>query len=172
MASKVAVNRLRKEYKCFESPPFIRAAPLESNLQEWHYVLQGPPDSPYEGGMHYSVVKVPWPAAAHATSSPLQRPARLLLARAKSLCRVDAESRRQSPCRGHHPKVAEPKRRGRSIARYHGKVVFPNDYPFKPPSIFMLTPNGRFETGRRLCLSMSDFHPESWVPAWSVAALC
>ena len=58
--------------------------------------------------------------------------------------------------------------------RYHGKVVFPNDYPFKPPSIFMLTPNGRFETGRRLCLSMSDFHPELWVrrspPAQAAAA--
>ena len=105
MASKVAVNRLRKEYRCFEPPPFVRAAPLESNLQEWHYVLQGPPDSPYSGGL------------------------------------------------------------------YHGKVVFPNEYPFKPPSIYMLTPNGRFETGRRLCLSMSDFHPESWVPAWSVATI-
>ena len=54
---------------------------------------------------------------------------------------------------------------------YHGKVKFPDEYPFKPPSIFMLTPNGRFETGRRLCLSMSDFHPETWVPAWSVATI-
>ena len=26
----------------------------------------------------------------------------------------------------------------------------------------MLTPSGRFETGTRLCLSMSDFHPETW----------
>ena len=36
------------------------------------------------------------------------------------------------------------------------------DYPFKPPSLLMVTPNGRFETGQRLCLSMSDFHPETW----------
>lgn len=45
---------------------------------------------------------------------------------------------------------------------YMGKLKFPEQYPFKPPSIFMLTPNGRFETDRRLCLSMSDYHPESW----------
>ena len=36
------------------------------------------------------------------------------------------------------------------------------DYPFKPPSLLMVTPSGRFETGVRLCLSMSDFHPETW----------
>ena len=35
----------------------------------------------------------------------------------------------------------------------------------------MLTPNGRFNTNTRLCLSMSDFHPESWVPAWSVGTI-
>ena len=63
--SKVAVNRLRKEFRCFESPPFIRAAPLESNLQEWHYVLQGPPDSPYEGGLHGGTSKCP--CSQHAT---------------------------------------------------------------------------------------------------------
>ena len=30
----------------------------------------------------------------------------------------------------------------------------------------MLTPNGRFKTGIRLCLSMSDYHPETWNPLW------
>jgi ubiquitin-conjugating enzyme E2 J2 len=105
MAARACLARLRKEYKNFESPPYIRAAPLETNMQEWRFVLQGPPDSPYENGM------------------------------------------------------------------YMGKVRFPDDYPFKPPSIYMLTPNGRFETDRRLCLSMSDFHPETWVPTWSVATI-
>ena len=28
---------------------------------------------------------------------------------------------------------------------YHGIVTFPNSYPYKPPSIQMLTPNGRFK---------------------------
>ena len=43
---------------------------------------------------------------------------------------------------------------------YHGKLVFPADYPFKPPSISLFTPNGRFATNTKLCLSMTDYHPE------------
>ena len=105
MANRGALARLRKELRAFEAPPYIRAAPLENNIQEWRFVIQGPHDSPYEGGM------------------------------------------------------------------YQGKLRFPDDYPFKPPSIFMLTPNGRFETDRRLCLSISDFHPETWIPTWSVATI-
>lgn len=35
----------------------------------------------------------------------------------------------------------------------------------------MLTPSGRFQTDTRLCLSMSDFHPESWNPLWSVGSI-
>lgn len=54
---------------------------------------------------------------------------------------------------------------------YVAKLKFPAEYPFKPPSIFMCTPSGRFATGTRLCLSMSDFHPESWNPGWSVATV-
>ena len=54
---------------------------------------------------------------------------------------------------------------------YHGKVVFPPTYPYKPPSIMMITPSGRFKTNTRLCLSMSDFHPESWNPMWSVSTI-
>ena len=47
---------------------------------------------------------------------------------------------------------------------YHGKVVFTRDYPMKPPSIMFMTPSGRFETNKKICMSMSDFHPESWNP--------
>ncbi|KAJ3073570.1 Ubiquitin-conjugating enzyme E2 6 [Podochytrium sp. JEL0797] len=54
---------------------------------------------------------------------------------------------------------------------YHGKVIFPEEYPYKPPAIKMLTPNGRFQTDTRLCLSMSDYHPGTWNPAWSVATI-
>merc|ERR1719253_750153 len=35
----------------------------------------------------------------------------------------------------------------------------------------MITPNGRFKPNRRLCLSMSDFHPESWNPMWSISTI-
>jgi len=54
---------------------------------------------------------------------------------------------------------------------YWGRLKFPRDYPFAPPSILMVTPSGRFETNTRLCLSMSDYHPESWQPAWSLATV-
>ncbi len=35
----------------------------------------------------------------------------------------------------------------------------------------MLTPNGRFQPNTKLCLSMSDFHPESWTPNWGVRTI-
>ncbi|XP_076329833.1 ubiquitin-conjugating enzyme E2 J2-like isoform X1 [Tachypleus tridentatus] len=54
---------------------------------------------------------------------------------------------------------------------YHGKLVFPGEFPFKPPSIYMITPNGRFKCNTRLCLSISDFHPDTWNPAWSVSTI-
>ena len=54
---------------------------------------------------------------------------------------------------------------------YHGILRFPPEYPLKPPSVLMLTASGRFKTNRRLCLSMSDFHPETWNPMWSVSSI-
>ncbi|KAF9922443.1 Ubiquitin-conjugating enzyme E2 6 [Linnemannia zychae] len=107
MATKGAYKRLTKEYiNIQKSPPaYLFARPLESNILEWHYVLKGPPETPYFGG------------------------------------------------------------------EYHGKLVFPADYPFKPPSIRMITPNGRFQVNTRLCLSMSDFHPGTWNPSWSVSTI-
>jgi len=54
---------------------------------------------------------------------------------------------------------------------YHGKLVFPPEYPMKPPAIYMITPNGLFEVNVRICTSYSDYHPESWNPAWSCATI-
>jgi len=54
---------------------------------------------------------------------------------------------------------------------YHGVLKFPAEFPHKPPSIIMCTPSGRFQPEARLCLSISDFHPESWNPMWSVASI-
>ncbi|KZP11125.1 UBC-like protein [Athelia psychrophila] len=54
---------------------------------------------------------------------------------------------------------------------YHGVLLFPAEYPFKPPGIKMITPSGRFQPDRRICFSMSDFHPGSWNPAWSCATI-
>ncbi|ORY28661.1 UBC-like protein [Neocallimastix californiae] len=107
MAIKEAYRRLTREYMNIlkSPPPYIIAKPLESNILEWHYVITGPPDSPYQDG------------------------------------------------------------------EYHGVLNFPSDYPYKPPSIKMITPNGRFKTNFRLCLSMSDYHPKTWNPAWSVSTI-
>lgn len=107
MASKPALSRLRKELKVISAdpPPHIHVSCDESNILSWSFLLEGPEDTPYDGG---------W---------------------------------------------------------YWGRLRFPKDYPFAPPSILMVTASGRFETNTRLCLSMSDFHPESWQPTWSVATV-
>jgi len=108
MANKSpAFVRLRKDYRGLkrDPEPFILAEPDPQNILHWHYVITGPPDTPYEDGV------------------------------------------------------------------YHGLLKFPKEYPFKPPSIMMYTPSGRFQTSTRLCLSMSDYHPESWNPSWSVGTI-
>eukprot|EP01133_Synstelium_polycarpum_P003794 gene3794-4375_t len=51
---------------------------------------------------------------------------------------------------------------------YHGRIILPPDYPFKPPNIVLLTPNGRFEVDVKICLSISAHHPETWQPSWSI----
>lgn len=107
MASRQSHKRLTKEYKSIlaNPPPYIIAKPNEENILEWHYVITGPPNTPFEQG------------------------------------------------------------------QYHGILRFPSEYPFKPPSISMITPNGRFVCNTRLCLSMSDYHPDTWNPAWSVSTI-
>lgn len=102
-----ATSRLKQDYMRLKRDPvpYITAEPLPSNILEWHYVINGPEDSPYHGGY------------------------------------------------------------------YHGTLLFTKEFPFKPPSIYIVTPNGRFKTNKRLCLSISDFHPDTWNPAWSVATI-
>lgn len=105
----MCTRRLTRELQSIQKNPIksprILAVPNESNILEWHYVIEGSEGTPYHGGF------------------------------------------------------------------YHGKLIFPKEYPLKPPSVIMLTPSGRFKPNRRLCLSMSDFHPESWNPMWSVSTI-
>ncbi|KAI4249329.1 MAG: hypothetical protein L6R40_000787 [Gallowayella cf. fulva] len=107
MATRAANKRLTREYATITAtpPPYIEAHPSESNILEWHYIITGPPSTPYAGG------------------------------------------------------------------QYWGTLLFPPNYPFAPPSIRMHTPSGRFQPSTRLCLSISDFHPKSFNPAWEVSTI-
>jgi ubiquitin-conjugating enzyme E2 J1 len=51
---------------------------------------------------------------------------------------------------------------------YHGRILFPVEYPMKPPSIILLTESGRFRTNEKICLSISGHHAETWTPTWGV----
>ena len=55
---------------------------------------------------------------------------------------------------------------------YMGSIILPDKYPFAPPRILMNTPNGRFRAdGKSICMSFSDWHPESWNPAWGIRTI-
>ncbi|KAJ1971265.1 Ubiquitin-conjugating enzyme E2 32 [Dimargaris verticillata] len=55
--------------------------------------------------------------------------------------------------------------------KYHGRILLPAEYPFKPPSVVFLTPNGRFQLHKKICLSMTQYHPEHWQPAWDIRCM-
>ncbi|KAL2266343.1 hypothetical protein VTJ83DRAFT_5695 [Remersonia thermophila] len=94
---------LREAHELTVSPSAdYHAAPLETDLFEWHFTLRGPPRSAFERGI------------------------------------------------------------------YHGRITLPPTYPLRPPSFRFLTPSGRFEPNREICLSISGHHEETWQPAWGV----
>ena len=54
---------------------------------------------------------------------------------------------------------------------YHGRILLHPDYPRKAPAICVLTPTGRWEVGRDICLSASAYHQETWDPLWNLRTL-
>jgi len=58
---------------------------------------------------------------------------------------------------------------------YIGRVKCKETYPATAPNITIYTDNGQFRTQTMqpggICLSISDFHPESWNPAWKVTQI-
>ncbi|CAG9467528.1 unnamed protein product [Pedinophyceae sp. YPF-701] len=105
--SKICISRLTKEHKDLVKQPLdgIHAVPDPKCITEWHFLLQGAPDTDYEGGLYY------------------------------------------------------------------GKLLFPDTYPQAGPAVRMLTPSGRFDPGKDICMSMTNFHPESWNPMWRVSSI-
>ena len=45
------------------------------------------------------------------------------------------------------------------------RIELPPTYPFAPPTVNMLTPNGRLSIKTSLCFSYTNYHPELWIPA-------
>lgn len=56
---------------------------------------------------------------------------------------------------------------------YIGKLRFPPEYPWKAPTIYMITPNGKFRTEKEgpICTSFSHYHPESWNPILTIRTI-
>lgn len=48
--------------------------------------------------------------------------------------------------------------------QYILRIKLPDNYPYSPPVIACVTPNGRLQLDVNVCLSFSHFHPESWSP--------
>jgi len=48
------------------------------------------------------------------------------------------------------------------------KIHFTEEYPFKPPDYYMLTPSGRFEINKKICFSNSGYHSDAWSPLWGI----
>ncbi|KAJ1636639.1 ubiquitin-conjugating enzyme/RWD-like protein, partial [Pavlovales sp. CCMP2436] len=93
-----------------------------------------------------------------------------ILQEARELTLEPCDMFRAAPLEGNlfewHFTVRGPVETAFEGGRFHGRLILPPEYPFKPPAVMLLTPNGRFEVRKRICLSISDFHPEQWQPAW------
>lgn len=56
--------------------------------------------------------------------------------------------------------------------QYIGKIVHSPEYPRKAPDYYMLTPNGRFEINKKICLTNSSYHQSDWAPAaWNLVSI-
>lgn len=55
---------------------------------------------------------------------------------------------------------------------YMGQVILPKEYPLKPPDFIFITPNGRFETNKKICTSFSGFHQDTYSSAWNISSMC
>ena len=54
---------------------------------------------------------------------------------------------------------------------YIGKVLHDPEYPKKGPNYMMLTPSGRFDIEKKICLTNSGYHAEQWSPIWNMKTI-
>ncbi|KAI6784538.1 actin family protein [Emericellopsis cladophorae] len=70
-----------------------------------------------------------------------------------------------------HYIIGGPKDTPYADGQYWGVLTFPDNYPFSGPTVVMKTPSGRFEPSKRICMSISDFHPKGFNPTWEVSTI-
>jgi len=46
--------------------------------------------------------------------------------------------------------------------QYICKIILSDNYPFTPPDFIFLTPSGRFEINKKICLTITGFHSDMW----------
>ncbi len=51
---------------------------------------------------------------------------------------------------------------------YIGKLVLSENYPVTPVDFYMLTPSGRFDIEKKICLTISSYHSDQWSSIWSI----
>lgn len=54
---------------------------------------------------------------------------------------------------------------------YFGKIKLPNEYPLKAPDFYFITPNGRFDTNKKICTTFSSFHQETYTSTWNILTM-
>jgi ubiquitin-conjugating enzyme E2 J2 len=54
---------------------------------------------------------------------------------------------------------------------YFGKILLNEQYPLKPPNFIFITPNGRFETEKKICTTFSAYHEETYTSTWNIMTM-
>ena len=54
---------------------------------------------------------------------------------------------------------------------YVYKVVHSPKYPAEPPDYYFLTPSGRYEVEKKICLTNSSYHKGEWSSTWNIKTI-
>lgn len=54
---------------------------------------------------------------------------------------------------------------------YVYKVVHSPKYPAEPPDYYFLTPSGRYEVDKKICLTNSSYHKGEWSSTWNIKTI-
>ncbi len=68
-------------------------------------------------------------------------------------------------------KNANGKYEGGEGGEYIGKIVHSTKYPIEPPDYYMLTPSGRYDIGKKICLTNSSYHRGEWSSTWNIISI-